>query len=240
MNTKQLAELGLTEAESVIYYSVLKLGTCTVKNIAKECGFHRTNIYDILEQLKEKGLVAFFKEGKTMKYRAADPHNLYSLLREKQEILDNIFPEIEKLHKQTAEAIQVEVYKGNEGMKAAFRDMIKEAKPLYAFGVKGQLREKLPIFAQQWLRDAKNKKLPYYAIYTENPPPYYTEVRYVPQEISGPVATFIYGDKININIWEPTLTAVVIKSKLVAQMYKKHFDLLWKIAKRTTKSGQDV
>ncbi len=232
MNKEQLTELGLTETESIIYYSVLKLGTCTVKDISKECGFHRTNIYDILEQLKEKGLVTFFKEGKTMKYRASDPHNLYSLLREKQEVLDNIFPEIKKLHKRTAEAIEVEVYKGDEGMKASFRDMLKEGKPLYAFGVKGQLREKLPVFAQQWLRDAKNKKLPYYAIYTENPPPYYTDVRYVSQELSGPVATFIYGDKININIWEPTLTAIVIKSKLVAQMYKKHFDLLWKIAKK--------
>jgi len=232
VNKEQLTELGLTETESIIYYSVLKLGTCTVKDISKECGFHRTNIYDILEQLKEKGLVTFFKEGKTMKYRASDPHNLYSLLREKQEVLDNIFPEIKKLHKRTAEAIEVEVYKGDEGMKASFRDMLKEGKPLYAFGVKGQLRKKLPVFAQQWLRDAKNKKLPYYAIYTENPPPYYTDVRYVSQELSGPVATFIYGDKININIWEPTLTAIVIKSKLVAQMYKKHFDLLWKIAKK--------
>lgn len=234
MKPTELTKLGLTEAEAIIYYAVLRLGTCTVKQISKECGFHRTNIYDILEQLKEKGLVSFVKEGKTMKYQASDPHNLYELLREKQEFLDSIFPELKKAYQQKAELVLVEVYKGEEGMKSALRDIVREKKPLYMFGVRGQLREKLPIFAQQWLRDMKNNKIPIYGIYTRRvlPPPYYTELRYVSEELSGPVATFIYGDRININIWEPSLIAIVIKSTLVAQMYKKHFDLLWKIAKR--------
>jgi hypothetical protein len=118
-------------------------------------------------------------------------------------------------------------------MKSAFRDMVKEAKPIYGFGIKGQLREKLPVFAEQWIRDLRNKKIEYYGIYTKRyPPSYYTELRYVSEELSGPVATFIYGDKININIWDPNLVAIIIRSDLVAQMYKKHFNLLWKIAKK--------
>jgi len=234
MEIKELTKLGLTETEALIYYTVLKLHVCTVRDIAKESGFHRTNIYDILEQLKEKGLIAYFKEGKTTKYKASDPQNFYALLHEKQEILDKIFPDLKKLQEKTKEGVEVEVYKGKEGMKSAWRDMIKEGKTLYGFGVKGQFRENLPFFAEQWIRDIKNKRVKYYGIYTErdNPPSYYTEIRYVSKELSGPVATFIYGDKININIWDPNLIAIVIKSKLIATMYKKHFDLLWKIAKK--------
>jgi len=233
MNIKELTEIGLTKSEATIYYAVLKLGTCSVKNISKECGFHRTNIYDILEQLKEKGLISFSKEGKVMRYSPSDPNNLYEFLREKKEILDKVFPELDSFYNTNSEEIKVEVYKGAEGMKSAWRDMIKDKKPLYGFGIKGQLREKLPLFAQQWLRDAKSNKIPYYGIYTKRKdnPSYYTEIRYVSEELSSPVATFIYGDKININIWDPDLVAIVIKSKLVASMYKKHFDLLWKIAK---------
>jgi len=233
MENKTLVELGLTEAESKIYFAVLKLKTCTVRDITKECGFHRTNIYDVLEQLREKGLISIFKEEKTTKYSASDPNNLYELLREKKEILDSIFPSLENLYKSSSEEIKVEVFKGEEGMKSAWRDMIREGKPLYGFGVKGQLREKLPVFAEQWLRDARNKKILYYGIYTKrgNLPSYYTEVKFVSEELSSPVATFIYGDKININIWEPMLVCIIIKSKLVAGMYKKHFELLWKIAK---------
>jgi len=229
-----LTDLGLTEAESKIYFAVLKLKTCTVRDITKECGFHRTNIYDILEQLREKGLISIHKEGKTTRYSASDPNNLYELLREKKELLDSIFPSLEKFYKSSSDEIKVEVFKGDEGMKSAWRDMIREGKPLYGFGIKGQLREKLPVFAEQWLRDVKNKKIPYYGIYTKrgNLPSYYTQVKFVSEELSSPVATFIYGDKININIWDPTLVCIVIKSKLVAEMYKKHFDLLWKIAKK--------
>lgn len=233
MDSKKLAELGLTDAEAKIYYAVLKLKTCTVKQISKESGFHRTNIYDVLEQLKEKGLVSFYQEGKTAKYAAANPNNLYELLNEKKELLDSIFPELKSIYSSSSEEIKVEISKGEEGMKASWREMIRDKKPIHAWGVKGQLREKLPVFAEQFLRDLKNFKIPYYGIYTQrkNNPSYYTQIRYVSEELSGPVATFIYGDKVNINIWEPSLVSITIKSKLVADMYKKHFNLLWKIAK---------
>jgi sugar-specific transcriptional regulator TrmB len=234
MESSELTKLGLTQAESAIYLSVLKLGVCTVRDVSKECGFHRTNIYDVLEQLKEKGLITFFKEGKTTKYQASDPNNLYEFLSEKKDFLDSIFADIKLLHKESAEGISVEVYKGKEGMKSAFRDMMKEAQPIYGFGIKGQLREKMPFFGEQWIKSLKARKIQYYGIYSKrsNLPSYYTEIRFVSEELSSPVATFIYGDKININIWEPTLVSIVIKSALVAQMYRKHFDLLWKIAKR--------
>ncbi len=233
MQTKKLVEFGLTEAEAIIYKSVLKLGACTVKGIAKDSGFHRSNIYDILEQLKERGLITFYKEGKAMHYTVSDPQNLYGILQEKKELLDTIFPEIGRLHNKSSENLKVEVYKGREGMKAAFRDILREGKTMYGFGIKGQLREKMPVFAKQFTRDMKNKKIKFYGIYTKrNPTYYYTEIRYVSEKLSGPVATFIYGDCININIWDPSLVAIVIKSKLVAQMYRKHFDLLWKVAKK--------
>ncbi len=234
MEVDKLSALGLTKAESTIYSSVLKLGSCNVRDISKDCGFHRTNIYDVLEQLKEKGLISFHNEGKTVFYKATNPNTLYGLLNEKKEILDSIFPEINSLYKNKFEPISVEVYKGKEGMKSVFRDMLYSGEDIYGFGIKGQLREKMPIFAEQYISGLKKRKINYYGIYTEeNLPSYYTEIRVVSKELSSPVATFIYGDKININIWEPDLVAITIKSSLVAKMYKQHFDLLWKIAKKT-------
>lgn len=233
MQHETLTQLGLTKAEAKVYYSVLKLKSATARELSKECGFHRTNIYDVLEQLREKGLVTIFKEGKTTRYNAADPNNLVALLKEKEELLEQLFPELESLFKSPKGEISVEVYKGVEGMKSAWRDMLAEAKPIYSYGVKGQLREKIPLFGVKWISEMKRKKIPYYGIYTKrgNDPSYFTEIRYVSEELSGPVATFIYGDVVNINIWEPNLVAIVIRSGLVAAMFRKHFGLLWKIAK---------
>ncbi len=234
MNVQDLTKFGLTQAEAIVYQAVLKLKTCTVKQIAHESGFHRTNIYDVLEQLKEKGLVSYFQEGKVMKYGPTNPNNFYELLNEKKELLDTFFPQLKTLYESSPQDVKVEIFKGGEGMKAAWREMVRERKPIHAFGVKGQLREKLPIYAEQFLRDLKHYRIPYTAIYTKrgNDPSYFTDIRYVSEELSGPVATFIYGDKVNINIWEPSMVCILIHSKLVADMYKKHFDLLWKVAKK--------
>ncbi|MFA6064405.1 MAG: helix-turn-helix domain-containing protein [archaeon] len=233
MGVEKLVELGLTKAEALVYYAVLKLNDCTAREISKECGFHRTNIYDVLEQLREKGLVTIFKEGKTTRYHASDPNNLYAFIKEKEELLGTFLPELQDLFKSQKSEILVEVYKGPEGMKSAWREMIQVGRPIYAYGVKGQLREKLPLFGEKWIREMKSKKIPYYGIYTKkgNNPVYFTELRYVSEEFSGPVATFIYGNTVNINIWEPNLVAIVIRSELVASMFRKHFGLLWKIAK---------
>ena len=234
MQYRELTNVGLSDAEARIYYTVLQRGSASVKEIAQDSGFHRTNIYDVLDKLKEKGLITFYKVGKTTIYKAADPENLSAYLKEKQLFLDALMPDLKKLQGLNQEEIEVEVFKGAEGMKASWRDMIKEKKTLYGYGVGGQLREHLPEFAQQFLRDIKQFKIKYYGIYVkaqrEPPHGFYTEVRYVPQEMSSPVATFIYGDKVNINIWEPMLVAIVVKSHDVAETYRRHFKLLWELA----------
>src|SRR3989344_5501985 len=185
MDYQPLTKVGLSDAEAQIYYTVLKLGNATVKEIAKSSGFHRTNIYDVLEKLKGKGLITFYLLGKITIYKAADPENLYAYLREKQLALDSLMPDLKKLQESTTEKIEVEVFKGREGMKASWRDMIKEQKTMYGFGVRGQLREYLPDFAPQFYRDMKRHKLKYYGIYVkgEREPPhgFYTQVRYVPK-----------------------------------------------------------
>lgn len=233
MDKEILTQVGLSKAESIIYLTVLKRGIATVKDVAKDSGFHRTNIYDVLEQLKEKGLITMHKVGKVLQYKAADPENLYNFLKEKQITLDKLMPDLKKLQEVFKEEVEVLVFKGKEGMKSAFRDILRVKKTMYGFGMWGQLREYLSEFAKQFIRDQKKFKIKYYAIYTkkERKPSYYTEIRTVSKELSSPVATVIYGDRIFINIWEPTMIGIIIKSKHVAETYKKHFELLWKIAK---------
>jgi DNA-binding transcriptional ArsR family regulator len=232
IDTKSLVNAGLSASESLVYLALLKRGTATVKDIAKDSGFHRTNIYDVLEQLKEKGLVSMFREGKISQYRASNPLALQQYLREKQEWLAGVLPDLQALQGIAGDQVVVDVFKGDAGMKTAFNEMLRLGEPLYAFGVRGQLREKLPIFAAQWIREQKAQRLPYYAMYTshESIPHNCTEVRLVAERDDQPVATFIYGDNVCINIWSPALVAIVIRSKEVAQTYKRHFDLMWAVA----------
>ena len=234
-NENILKNIGLTEAESVIYLTLLKYNSSTVKELSTKCKYQRPNIYDILEQLQLKGLVSMHFEKNTQIFQAGDPNLLLNFIKEKEDFLNSIMDNLHKLQKNNINETKVEVYKGENGMKFLFRDIIKNSTKLYAINVRGQLREHVSQnFIDYILREFERKKIEYYPIYTTRKfdPPYCTEIRYLPESYASPVVTFIYGNKVCINIWEPTLIAIIIDSPDVAKTYKNHFDIIWKLAKK--------
>ena len=58
MDTQYLERIGLTRNESIIYTSMLKTGTSTTGKILNASGINSGKIYEILEGLKNKGLVS--------------------------------------------------------------------------------------------------------------------------------------------------------------------------------------
>ncbi len=235
MDIKPLRRIGLSESETKVYLALLRLGKANVTQIAEESGVHRTNIYNILDKLKEMGLVSYFQDDNRMYFKTTDPENLLNYLKESEEAMQDLLPDLKKIRESVTEKVSVEIFRGEKGMKSAFKDIIREKKEVVGFGMAGQLRKYMPIFADQWLRDIKQYKIKNKYIYAEGTEIVHPEfeVKVLSKEFITPVGTQIYGDKILISIWEPTLLAIMIKSKEVADNYRKHFDLLWKIAKTT-------
>lgn len=54
----ELSKFGLTEAQAKAYYTLLKLGRTSYAKISVEMGVHRSEVYRILRELKEKGIVS--------------------------------------------------------------------------------------------------------------------------------------------------------------------------------------
>jgi len=234
MDTELLKRIGLSESETKIYLTLLKLGKSGIGSLAEESGVHRTNIYSILDKLKEKGLVSDLKEeGKTI-FKVNDPSNLLNYLKENEEAILKVIPDLKKLQGVIKEKVGVDVFRGEKGMKSAFKEIIRTKEDVVGFGMTGQLRKYMPIFALQWIRDIKKYKIKNKYIYVEGTAidEQYFEVRTLPKEFSSPVSTQIFGDKVLISIWEPILVGILIKSKEVSDNYKKHFELLWSMAKK--------
>ncbi len=59
----------------------------------------------------------------------------------------------------------------------------------------------------------------------------YTNVRYLSKEFAQFQETIITGTKIMIAVYSDNPYAFVIQDKLVAQSYKKYFELLWSVGK---------
>jgi len=239
MKTENLRRIGLSESDIKVYLTLLKLGKSNVTRIAEESGVHRTNIYSILDKLKDMGLVSYFHEDNKMKFKITDPENLLNYIKESEEAIQALIPDLKRIQETVKEEVSVEIFRGEKGMKSALKDILREKKEVVGFGMTGQLRKYLPVYAKQWLREIKENKIKNKYIYVEGTEIARKEfeVRVLPKEFSTPVGTQIYDDKVLISIWEPMLIAIMIKSKEVASNYRKHFELLWKIAKKPKKSG---
>src|SRR3989338_1567336 len=238
MKTEPLRRIGLSESEIKVYLALLKLGNANVTQLAEESGVHRTNIYSVLDKFKEMGLASYFQEDNKMKFKVTDPLNLMNYIKESEEAVQELIPDLKKVQETVMEKISVEIFRGEKGMKSALKDIIRAKKEVVGFGLTGQLRTYLPVFSKQWLRDISKYKIKNKYIYVEGTELLHKEfeVRTLPKEFLTPVGTQIYGDIVLISIWEPTLVAIMIKSKEVAYNYRKYFELLWKAAKKTSKS----
>ena len=237
MDTKSvLEELGLSEGEIKVYLALLKLGAIPVSKIKEETNLHRTTIYDFLEKLINKGLVSYVIKNNVKYYGATHPEKLMEFLNEKQNHLKQVLPELVKLTEFNREEVKVEVYKGKEGLKTVMLDFlrtgIKTGKGAVGMGIDESYYKKfLPVFTEQYQKMLEENKVHEYILTKANPQYLFDQkfahYKFIPEEFFSPTSTFVCGNKIQIVLWEPSLTTLVIENKKLAEAWKKHFDTLW-------------
>jgi sugar-specific transcriptional regulator TrmB len=248
MNTKILQEIGLTESEIRVYLALLKLGQTTAGKIVDEAKVTRSKIYDILERLKNKGLVSYIIKESTKYFSATNPNNLLKYLEEKEEKIQEekqsikeIIPELLNQHLSQKDKI-AEVFIGINGMKNAFNVLIEEfgsKEPYYAFGAgKGENVEQIQIFFSQLHLKRKEKKVKSFIIFNESSRGLFkeqeksrlVEAKYIKQ--STPTAINIYKNYTLIAILTKEPITFLINNKETAESFKEYFKIMWKLAKK--------
>ncbi|MFH1053398.1 MAG: helix-turn-helix domain-containing protein [Candidatus Woesearchaeota archaeon] len=227
-----LGELGLSEGETKVYLALLKLGSSPVSKVKEETQLHRTTIYDFVEKLLNKGLINYVIRNNVKYYKAADPQKLVEFLKEKQDHLLKVMPELDKLAKFTKEEVKVEVYKGKEGLKTVMLECVRVGDEVLGMGLDDIMwKKELPIFIDQYQRMIREKNI-HERILTKVNPGYLfdqkqTHYKFIPEDLFSPTHTLVYGNKIQMVIFEPTLTTILIDNKKLADAYRKHFNVLW-------------
>jgi sugar-specific transcriptional regulator TrmB len=82
-----LKSIGLTKSEISIYLCLLELGPSPVQKIAQKTKLSRTGVYEGVEMLKKKNIVASQVVGKKQLLIAEDPAHLVSYVKAEQERL---------------------------------------------------------------------------------------------------------------------------------------------------------
>lgn len=238
-DSRILEHIGLTRNEARVYVELLRIGSSLAKDISKVTNMHRTSVYSCLQRLHKKGLVSIAnQDGKTY-FEAVDPDKLLSLLKEREERLKHALPELRKL-KETKFSAQHEVqyFKGKQGLKSVFDEILKEGERYIGWGPERKIESLLKYYFIHYINARREKKIHAKLIYFENSRGMdYTkspliQVRYLPQMFYEPTALRVYGDNVAIILLEEEPLCILIRNKSIADSYRKHFNILWKMAKK--------
>lgn len=230
---EKLQEAGLTGNEAKVYLHLTKRGELSANQISKEIGIDRTLTYTILNHLIEKGQVSYIIKKKKKLFSIASPENLLNPIKTKEVFIHDLINELKSIKKEEKQEIDMRIYEGKEGLRT-FINLISKEKELCAFGSTGlaffALYE-MPALAKKFAnsgikaRVIGNKEL-------ENQESFKLKgIKYGFLDIKSDATTSIFGNYISIHMVKPKPVIILIKNKKIAESYKNHFELLWKITK---------
>lgn len=240
MVEKQLEELGLSKAEIKIYLSLLEFGEQSTSSLSQKTHIHRTYIYDILEKLKDKGLVGELTIDSKKSFKAIEPSRIKDYLEEKIEIANSITRELEKIMHHGSEKASAEAYLGYNGVKTIVNDLINENKDYLVIGTGIPLEKDMPYHVIKSIRELNKKKIRETAILPKGE--LYKgirkrEHRYLQKSLVDFHTIIIYADKVAFLIWKPTLTQILIKSEEVNRAMRNQFKIMWDVAEKDLKEN---
>jgi sugar-specific transcriptional regulator TrmB len=233
-----LEELGLSSTEAKVYIALIHLGSAHAGELTKKAGVNRSNVYDAVERLIAKGLVSFVISDKKKLFSPANPQRLKEILVAKEKKLDSSLALLEKEFNSTRNQEDATVFRGKDGVKEVFEDVLREGKTLYAYGAESKFSDLFPIYQKQWIQRRKESGIGIKMIFNERVRSRHKEdlglieVKYLPEHYQFPSITLVYGDKTAIISWTDPIFVFSIKSKEVAKSNMNFFKILWDTAKK--------
>lgn len=239
-----LENLGLSPNEARLYEAFLEHGESGVSDIAVAAQVHRRNAYDAIERLINKGLIfQIFSTGEN-KYNAVSPDKLLELVAEKENVLQKILPELRQKFGDRFAPEEAYIYRGLEGQKNVFRDVLRVGQKSYFIGAKGgwfdpRLKQAMTSF----FKEAKRKKIKFTQLFdyivkekAKDFPEYFPgdlKYRFLPKEYSTDSAIHIFGDYVvtytgmGLKKLEDNVVFFVIHSAHLAESYRTWFKYMW-------------
>ena len=240
MDIKQaLEQYGFTRNEVSIYIYLLKNIEATAFEIAKATDIPRSTVYLTLESLKKQGFVSQYKKNNVAYFTPESPNRLINALKQKEEIIERIMPEIRALSVQYMDAPVVKLYTHINGIKIGLEDILEtlKAKKIKQILATSQpdLLEHMPKYFPNWLKQRENLGVFTKLILPATARDYLKsnelrEVRYLDKKFPFTCSVTIYGDKIAFFSFEGSeLYCMMIKSQAVSDMFTQFFLFSWEM-----------
>ena len=115
-----LEKIGLSPNEIKVYLTLNDRGSQKAGKISKIAKIDRSSCYNALKLLQEKGLASYVMIGAVKFFQAAGPRRLLDYIKEQEEDIKSVLPELQKRHGAAKIEGQVRMFKGIKGVKSIF------------------------------------------------------------------------------------------------------------------------
>jgi sugar-specific transcriptional regulator TrmB len=235
-----LQKIGLDKKESQVYLALLELGSANIGQIAKKSAVKRTTVYDILDSLKEKGLLGQTKQKNHTLFFAENPEKLERQIEEKKKIIQKVMPELLSITNRMEKKPKIKFFEGIAGIKEVYEDTLKYPdQELLAWATDDALKyfdaqylwhEYVParIKNRIWERTIapNNEQMRHVKSYDQK---HLRQIRFAPEgETLFEVEINLYGKKlIGIMAFEEQI-GLIIESEKIFNTLKSIFEINWK------------
>jgi len=237
-----LTRFGLILNEAKVYEALLELGESSVQKISLKATTHRRTVYDELKKLIEKGLVNESIVKGENKFVATDPQRLIEILKEKEEMINKVLPDMKAKYKSEEKTEEARFFRGTEGFKLYLQAILDEGKDVYFIGAKAfWLDPRLQHYLRHFEKERKKRGIKFFHIFDQEVKKEKPEIlklvgkpyKFLPKKYSSSTAIDIFGDYVVTFVGveagklheEPV--QFMLKSKELAEGYKKYFEFMW-------------
>jgi len=232
----QLRTLGLNRSEITVYLYILENGVSTPPDVSHGTKIARTNCYNILNDLKDQGLVEEKQDKKRKAYTITDPQALVSSLEYKRNMAQRLLPDLYGLQAGQQHKPRVTYYDGVEKVKEIYRESLA-AKKIVSIGPLGGLDQLEPGFQNYFMKEIADRQI---MLSNLSNTPREQMLSIVP-ELAGLYQTKALSSEqatipTNILVWDSTLAFItldspmfgtVIVDPLLTTTFKMIFETIW-------------
>lgn len=233
-----LTNFGLKPQEAKVYLTCLRIGQTTASKVAKEANMQRTFIYDVLDDLKKRGLVSSLEISGKKEFRAISIESLKFLMREKFERFEAFIPELKGLEASSTSP-NVRYFEGRDGIVAVLEDTLNqpEGSEILCFSNAAGFYTKDEKLQKWYVSERVKRKISMRFVAPNNPETmeYIRQDKAQKRETRAVPAQFfpfeaeldIYGNKVAIISLSNEMIGMVIESESIAKTFKMFFELSW-------------
>lgn len=251
-------EIGLSDLTQKVFSVLLSAGSLTARQLADKVGIPRPSVYDHLNILIEKGLVAERQlEGKKFFY-IDNIKNVEELLNDKIDFLKKEKAEFAQslpslLAKATFSEPQIKFYSGKEGMKQVMNHIMMNSH--IETRLFWPMDEMMKLFGPEYLKELNEKRIRrniyLRAIWPSNQKidikkyPYLQsgennlrDLRLAPENLKWQMGYWTFDDKVAFLSSEKEGFGFVVQSQDFSNLIRIQFEELWKVSKVVHKKAK--